>query len=53
MSIFLLTDRNYVYKSQQSGKSSALQRWHPVLFAEVGELLVGHDQEAVRSTLGV
>ena len=37
VTIYLLNDRNYVYKSQQSRKSNALQRWHPVLLAEVGE----------------
>ena len=45
VSVYLLTDRNYVYKPQQSRKSNAVQRWHPVLFDEVGEWSVGHDQE--------
>ena len=43
--IYLLTDREYAYKSQQSHKFNALQRWHPVLFTEVGECLVGHNEE--------
>ena len=27
--VYLLTDRNFVYKSQQSLKSNAVQIWHP------------------------
>ena len=34
LTVYLLTVRNKVYKSQQSRKSNSLQRWHPVLFAE-------------------
>ena len=37
VSIYMLTDRNYLRKSEQFRKFNALQRWHPVLFAAVGE----------------
>ena len=50
--VYLLTDRNCVYKSQPSRKSNSLRRWHPVLFAEVGELLVGYDKENCQVDLG-
>ena len=31
MSVYLLTDRNHVYKSQESRKSNALHIWHPFI----------------------
>ena len=37
VSVQLSTDRKYAYKSQQSCRSNALQRWHPVVFVEGGE----------------